>query len=96
MRPFPEIFSINIAFTLIGLPLFIGFFLLVCYKVALWRKIGLILILSLFISIAEKKAEALGFFIHHETWKHIYSFIGYTLYLTIIYSFYHWLTRVRS
>jgi hypothetical protein len=96
MRPFPEIFSINIAFTLMGLPLFTGFFLLVCQKVSLWKKVGLVLVLSLLMSMAEKKAEAWGLFIHHESWKHIYSLIGYTLYLTTIYSFYHWLKRVNS
>ncbi|MCQ6276311.1 hypothetical protein JMM81_15420 [Bacillus sp. V3B] len=96
MRPFPEIFSINITFTLVGLPLLIGFFLLICHKVTLWKKVGLILVLSLFMSIIEKKAEAWGLFIHHESWKHIYSFMGYTLYLTVIYSFYSWLKRIRS
>src|SRR3954447_22805942 len=96
MRPFPEIFSINITFTLLGLPLLTSFFLLVCQKVSLWKKVGLVLVLSLLMSIAEKKAEAWGLFIHHESWKHIYSFIGYIFYLTVIYSFYHGLKKGRD
>jgi hypothetical protein len=93
MRPFPEIFSINITFTLIGLPLLTGFFLLVCQKVSVGKKVGLVLVLSLLMSMAEKKAEAWGLFIHHESWKHIYSFIGYIFYLTVIYSFYQGLKK---
>src|SRR4051794_38030919 len=96
IRPLPDIFSINIAFTLIGLPLLIGFFLLICHKITAWKKVGLIIVFSLLMSITEKNAEALGFFIHDESWKHIYSFFGYTLYLTGIYSFYDWLTWVRN
>lgn len=56
-------------------------------------KVGLIIMLSLIMAVVEKQAEALGFFEHHDSWKHIYSIIGYSLYLTIIYSFYNWSKR---
>ncbi|MGE8206511.1 CBO0543 family protein [Heyndrickxia sp. NPDC080065] len=89
-RLMPEIFSINILFTLIGLPLFIIFFLFVCKKIHGVKMTGFIFILSLLMTVAEKFAETLGFFVHNDSWKHIYSLGGYALYLTIIYSFYRW------
>ncbi|WP_306821303.1 CBO0543 family protein [Peribacillus asahii] len=95
-RPLPEIFPINIFFTLIGLPLFVGLYIYVCQKVNVWKKAALILLLSLFISIGEKQAETWGLFIHNDSWKHIYSFIGYALYLTFIYVFYRWVKRIRD
>jgi hypothetical protein len=95
MRPFPTIFSINILFTLIGLPFLIGFFIILSHRVILWKKIGMILILSLFMSITEKMSEAWGFFSHNESWKHIYSFIGYSIFLTVIYSYYHLFTQSK-
>ncbi|MGE6259735.1 CBO0543 family protein [Heyndrickxia sporothermodurans] len=89
-RPFPNIFSINILFTLIGLPLLISGFLYLCNVIKLWLKVWVIIILSLFMSIIEKHSEALGYFIHSHSWKHHYSFIGYTVYLALIYLFYLW------
>ncbi|WP_353738295.1 CBO0543 family protein [Peribacillus asahii] len=37
-RPLSEIFPINIFFTLIGLPLFVGLYIYVCQKVNVWKK----------------------------------------------------------
>ncbi|WP_326169277.1 CBO0543 family protein [Schinkia azotoformans] len=89
-RPLSHIFSINLTFTLIALPLFTMVFLLICSKLKLLKKISLILLLSLFMAVAERAAEGLGLFAHHYSWKHQYSFIGYTAYLTVIYLFFHW------
>lgn len=91
LRPLPEIFSINIAFTLIGLPLLIGVFLYVCKKINRWKTAGLILILSILMAVVEKFAETFGLFVHHESWKHLYSFGGYFTFLLFIYVFYQWI-----
>ena len=93
IRPMSTVFSINMAFTLIGLPLLIGVFLFACNKVNAWKKAGLIIIFSMLMSVGEKQAEVYGLFVHSVSWKHIYSLIGYTLYLTLIYSFYSWSKR---
>lgn len=90
VRPLPHIFSINIAFTLIALPLFSMVFLFICGKLTFIKKTSLILFLSLFMAVAEWAAEGLGVFTHHYSWNHQYSFIGYIVYLTVIYLFYHW------
>ena len=89
-RPFASVFSINISFTLLGLPLLIAIFLSVCDRQKLKGKIALIILLSLTMAVSEKFAETLGLFIHRESWKHSYSFIGYSVYLTIVYAFYFW------
>ena len=95
-RILSDVFSINVLFTLIALPHFISIFLYVCDKITRWQTTTvLILLLSLLMAAFEKFAESLGFFVHHESWKHIYSFIGYILYLVFIYSFYHWTKGTR-
>ena len=89
-RPFPEIFSINIAFTLVGLPLFTLFFLYLSHRMTSFKRIVFMVLISLLIAILEKQAEALGFFQHSNQWKHYYSCIGYFLYMLLIWSFYKW------
>lgn len=87
-RPFPEIFSINIAFTLLGLPILVMIFLRCISQVNKWGKAGVILFTSLLMPIFEKLAEILGLFVHTERWQHFYTFFGYLLFLTIITLFY--------
>ena len=88
-----DTFSINIAFTLVVLPASVFVFLLVMNQVNSWGKVGLILFISLLMPIFEKLAEVIGWFDHAENWKHLYTFFGYLLFLTIIYSFYRWMAK---
>jgi hypothetical protein len=90
VRPFPSIFTINIAFTLIGLPIFIMFFLYMIESLSSWEKGVLLLIISLGMMLVEMLAEAIGWFAHHEQWKHMYTFFGYFLFMTIVWKFYRW------
>lgn len=83
-RPFPEIFSINISFTLIGLPILVLVFLRAISQVNKWGKGGIILFASLLMPIFEKLSEVLGLFVHADSWHHMYTFFGYLLFLTII------------
>jgi hypothetical protein len=89
----PSIFPINVAFTLIGLPVLISVFLYLCAKLRPWKRAGLMLILSLLMSVFEKQAEEYGFFVHTESWKHIYTFFGYMLFYTLVYRFYAWTNK---
>nr|WP_263326240.1 CBO0543 family protein [Neobacillus sp. Marseille-Q6967] len=89
-RPFPEVFSVNIAFTLMGLPIMIFFYLYVMKQLNIWGKIGVTLFISLTMPVFERFSELLGFFKHSDDWEHIYTFFGYFVFLTIIYQFYHW------
>ena len=87
-RPFPSLFQINVAFTVFSLPILICLFLFITNQLRSWQKWWFILIISMFMSVFERISESLGFFIHIESWKHVYSFIGYMLYLSFIANFY--------
>ncbi|MFL1674578.1 CBO0543 family protein [Paenibacillus dendritiformis] len=58
-RLLPEIFSIHIVFTLIGLPILTMVFLYSLSQVNRWGKAGIILFVSLLMPIFEKRAERL-------------------------------------
>ncbi|MGG1679180.1 CBO0543 family protein [Neobacillus sp. NRS-1170] len=92
-RPLPEVFSINIAFTLAGLPILVMVVLYCLSQVNKWGKAGVILFVSLLMPILEKLAEELGLFVHSEAWKHFYTFVGYLVFLTIIYRCYMWMEK---
>ncbi|MFB9990247.1 CBO0543 family protein [Bacillus benzoevorans] len=92
-RLLPDIFSIHIGFTLVVLPALTAAFLVVCYRISFGQKVCFILFFSLLMSFSEKQAEGFGFFIHHPSWKHLYSFIGFNLYLTSLYLLFHFLIR---
>ncbi|MFD0696336.1 CBO0543 family protein [Paenibacillus sp. GCM10027628] len=92
-RLLPEIFSINIIFTLIGLPVLTMVFLYFLSQMNRWGKTGMILFVSLLIPILEKLAERLGVFLHSDKWIHLYSFFGYLLFLTLISGIHFWLKK---
>ncbi|QQZ11500.1 hypothetical protein I5776_10255 [Heyndrickxia vini] len=89
-RPLPHIFSFNILFTCVGLPLLTSFFLLLCNILSLSKKVILIFMLSMLMTVGERFSESIGYFAHSDSWNHLYSFIGYTFYLVFIYCFYQW------
>ncbi|TJY41586.1 hypothetical protein E5161_12955 [Cohnella pontilimi] len=95
-RLLPEIFSINIVFTLVVLPLLTMVFLNFLSQVNLWWRAGMTLFVSLFMPVSEKLAEQLGLFVHSDQWKHLYSFFGYLLFITLISAFYFWLSKRRG
>ncbi|SNX75023.1 hypothetical protein SAMN05877753_110221 [Bacillus oleivorans] len=90
VRPFPEIFSINIGFTLVGLPLFTFFFLYFSDTMTSFKRFVFMVMMSLLMAIFEKLAEGFGFFNHSDQWKHYYSSIGYFLFMLLIWRFYRW------
>jgi hypothetical protein len=90
VRPLPAIFTINIAFTLFGLPVFIMFFLYIMEFLRTWGKGILLFILSLGMMLVEMQAEAIGWFVHYDQWKHVYTFFGYFLFMMIVWTFYRW------
>lgn len=92
-RLFPEIFSIHIVFTLIGLPILTMVFLYCLSQANRWGRVGIIICVSLLMPIFEKIAERLGVFVHSDKWMHLYSFFGYLLFFTIISGVYFWLKK---
>jgi hypothetical protein len=91
IRPYPSIFTINILFTLIGLPILTTFFLYFMEKIKTWKKAVFIIISSLVMMLGEIQSESIGWFAHHHHWEHIYSFLGYLLFMTIVWKFYRWM-----
>ncbi|MBT2738467.1 hypothetical protein J7E66_27805 [Bacillus sp. ISL-7] len=96
LRPMPTIFPINIVFTLVVLPVLVFAFLRVMDQVNKWGKLGLIVFISLLMPILEKLTEVFGWFDHNENWSHLYTFFGYLLFLTILYSFYTWTAKLKG
>jgi hypothetical protein len=84
IRPFPEVFTINIAFTLFAVPLFTWIFLLLIDKMPKWSRLVFIIFLSMLPPIIEKMAVQWGFFRHDNQWNHLFSFFGYFLFLVLI------------
>uniref|UniRef100_UPI00403F7FED CBO0543 family protein n=1 Tax=Oceanobacillus sp. FSL K6-2867 TaxID=2954748 RepID=UPI00403F7FED len=91
-RPLPEIFTINILFTLCALPVSscVIIFILKGFKKLIPRCVFLF-ICSLFIYIMEQIMEQLGFFVHSNVWKHEFSLFGYFIFFIVIWKFYNWL-----
>jgi len=90
LRPLPDVFSINIAFTLIILPLLIWLYLFLVDKMSKWSRIIFTLFLSALVPFIEEKAMQLGFFHHEDHWDHNYSFFGYFLFLILIWKIFEW------
>ncbi|WP_080875954.1 CBO0543 family protein [Oceanobacillus timonensis] len=84
MRLFPEIFTVNIAFTLLILPVSVILFLYLVNRMRILPRCIMILTISTAVIFIEKAAEKLGGFIHHPDWNHAYSFFGYMLFLVIV------------
>ncbi|WP_425464017.1 CBO0543 family protein [Oceanobacillus piezotolerans] len=90
-RPFPEIFTINILFTLCILPLFYLIIIFILKRLHQLPRYLFLIICSLFVYIAEHAAEQYGLFSHTSYWKLEYSLFGYFLFFIVIWKFYSWL-----
>lgn len=95
-RPFEGVFSINILFTLLILPVSMMNFLLIMELRNLWWKCSILILCSLSLSVLEKKAEELGFFVHSNHWSHMNTFIGAFIYFLLIYRFHHWVNNLEA
>lgn len=89
-RPFSEIFTINILFTLCILPLFSLIIIFVLKRLHKLLRYLFLFICSLVAYIAEQTAERFGLFSHSMDWKHEFSLVGYFLFLIVIWTFYKW------
>jgi hypothetical protein len=96
IRPLPEIFSINIFYSFIGLPILVFIFLRTISQLNKWGRVGIILFFSLLMAIVEKLAEVLGLFVHSARWEHLYTFLGYMFFLTVISFFHDWFDKGKG
>ncbi|WP_343770375.1 CBO0543 family protein [Oceanobacillus oncorhynchi] len=89
MRLFPEIFAVNIAFTLLILPVSVILFLYLANRMRILPRCIMILTISTAVIFIEKTAKQLGWFMPHPDWNHAYSFFGYMLFLIIVWRIFH-------
>jgi uncharacterized membrane protein (UPF0182 family) len=89
-RPFPTIFSIDILFTLFILPLFT---LLTIWLMEKLHAIGqglMLAILFIIVPFVEHLSEHFGTFAHSSEWNHLYSGVGYVLFILVMSVVYKW------
>ncbi|MCM3724091.1 hypothetical protein M3226_00030 [Neobacillus cucumis] len=97
LRPFQKIFTINLAFTLVALPLMTLLLLRCISQLTNWGKAGVILLVSLLMPVFERLAELFGLFTHSDKWNHLYTFFGYGIFLSIVVVFHEWMgNRIRE
>ncbi|MCR2820947.1 CBO0543 family protein [Lederbergia panacisoli] len=96
IRPFPEVFSVNIGFTFFILPFMTWLYLLLMKKINKIERLIVILMICFLVPLGEMISEKFGFFSHANTWNHSSSFIGYFLYLIIIWKLFQSLNKSRD
>ncbi|MGO4886646.1 CBO0543 family protein [Anaerobacillus sp. MEB173] len=90
-RPFPTIFSINIVFTLLVLPISTFFLIYFFKRINRLLRLVISILLSVVMAILEHFFEQLGFFVHSNDWSHFYSLFGYFVFIILMWKFYKWL-----
>ncbi len=93
VRPFPHLFEINVAFTLLLLPIGTGLFIFLMERVGNALRTLLMLVLGLLMPLVEQFAEDMGWFVHTPEWSHSYSFIGYIFFLYLIWKSHLFISR---
>lgn len=92
-RPFPEIFPYHILFTLVVLPMITTVYLCFMENMDRWGRGCTIVLLSFVMYTTEQISERMGWFVHTSEWRHSYSFIGYLLFLWLIWNFHRWINK---
>lgn len=93
VRPFASIFSINILFTLCILPLLTFFMIYVFNQVNRLSRLLLSVCSSLIIAFIEHYSEKFGFFAPSDRWTHLYSIIGYLIFITLLWNLFKWFSK---
>ncbi|MES9667366.1 MULTISPECIES: CBO0543 family protein [Bacillus] len=95
VRPFSSTFSVNIAFTLLVLPILTASFIQISKKLSTVSRTLFIISIGVCASIFEQVAERLGLFVHSTDWQHSYSLFGYIIFFSLIWKFYNWMLKIK-
>nr|WP_279626563.1 CBO0543 family protein [Halobacillus karajensis] len=95
-RPFPNVFPIDIRFTLLVIPAFTLFALWVMKSVSGLTRFVFIFLASVLAMVLEPVMEDIGVIAFSSKWKHIYSFFGYAAFLLLIQSIHDWVRRIDN
>lgn len=87
LRPFPAVFDMNLIFTLLVLPLVTAICIACLHQSRTWQRMLTILLFAIIATLVEQYAENLGWFAHSSEWRHTYSFMGYTLFIWLVWRF---------
>ncbi|MFC4767816.1 CBO0543 family protein [Effusibacillus consociatus] len=90
VRPFPDTFKINIAFTLFLLPIMTAFFVYYAKKLKTTQRAMVVLSIGILMPLVERIAEKLGWFVHGNDWRYAYSLFGYILFMWVVWRFHLW------
>lgn len=90
IRPFSEIFSVNILFTLLILPFLTGLYLYLGTNMSSGGRFLFTILLSGFVPFVEHSSVQWGFFQPGDQWNHSYSLIGYFLFLMLMGKIFKW------
>jgi hypothetical protein len=93
IRPLSTIFPINILFTLAVLPITMMILLIILQRLKGWLKGMFVLCISLVMAAMEKMAEDMGLFVHADHWNHLYTLVGYFLFIGLIAAFHEWINE---
>ncbi len=89
-RPLTNIFTIDIRFTLIGLPLFTFFVLYSMNLMKGFLRCCFVLSMGVLMMMVELLTERIGWLTHSSQWQHSYSFFGYMIFILTIWKFFRW------
>lgn len=92
-RPFSNVFSINVLFTLCILPITTFIFIYIFKRVRKLTRLILSAGSSFIAALIEHYSEKTGIFTHSNQWTHVYSIIGYFIFITLIWNFYKWISK---
>ncbi|WP_031334959.1 MULTISPECIES: CBO0543 family protein [Virgibacillus] len=93
-RLFPEVFQVNILFTIFILPTATVLYVYMIRSFRGLSRIIFIFICSLSAFIMEHIAEHYGLFVHAANWSHLYSFAGYFVYFIAIWTLYSRIKKI--
>ncbi|WP_407058303.1 CBO0543 family protein [Tigheibacillus jepli] len=92
-RIFPQIFTINILFSLCMLPLMTFGVIFMLKRLYPLPRFLFLLTCSLAVFMAEQLGEQFGLLAHSIYWRHAYSAVGYFVFFVMIWKFYRWLVK---
>ncbi|WP_369009381.1 CBO0543 family protein [Desertibacillus haloalkaliphilus] len=90
-RPFPEIFTVHIGFTLLIVPIMTVVFIYLFQRGNVVSKSALLMFVALGAALFENVSAYLGLLTLSAEWQSLYSSFGYPLFLLVMSMFHRWM-----
>lgn len=92
-QPFSDIFTINILFTLLAIPLLTAIIIRITDEMELGQKVLLLTVISATLTLSEKILGQTKWISFSDQWQHGYSLVGYFLFFFGMTAFFGWLEK---